>query len=528
MILEVESIDNAFARFNTIITGLKALDEGFSSKNYVKIFFRALHPKWHAKVTTIEVSKELTSLSLKELIDNLKVYEVIIKKYSQIVKSKREQSRSLTLKAKKESNDEEILTSRSEDEEYAMAVRDFNFFQMTIPDPSPSIYCLFLELNLHLPSFFGRLLKLMGMQGIAKLEVSGGGINKPREVVCSCRRSSARSLEDSVWHNFLVGRSLAIDWRLEGCSKPLSLLIVIILGPPDSPPITVIDPDDQPIWSSTRTVAPTPSYAIVQLPISDNFHIKEEAVMLRTFPFSLSREAKIWLNELDEGTITSWNELREDFDKVILKHDFSGEFQNNPKPKTVVFADGSNIYSYHASLMEKFEALATKIDSEFLNIRKELKEMRDGYKDNNASQIYMSDDTSMCDLMEANYLRLVFPPWRGVTIAMPNPSPIKSNSPTKSPFLKDCTVHIPYTNAKTFADDVWLNHVCDMECKSIDGVGTGRMKKKEIKKDDEGMQKEPSKERKLNEKLVPHNKEDDYYLWPPTKILHLNRIINES
>ncbi|GJS67481.1 hypothetical protein Tco_0682045 [Tanacetum coccineum] len=42
-----------------------------------------------------------------------------------MVKGKREQSRSLTLKAKKESSDEESLTSDSEDEEHAMAVRDF-------------------------------------------------------------------------------------------------------------------------------------------------------------------------------------------------------------------------------------------------------------------------------------------------------------------------------------------------------------------------------------------------------------------
>ncbi|GJW00518.1 retrovirus-related pol polyprotein from transposon TNT 1-94 [Tanacetum coccineum] len=56
--------DSAFARFNTIITSLKALDEGYSSKNY----------------------------------------------------------------AKKESSDEECLTSGSEDEEYAMAVRDFKKF----------------------------------------------------------------------------------------------------------------------------------------------------------------------------------------------------------------------------------------------------------------------------------------------------------------------------------------------------------------------------------------------------------------
>nr|GEV00476.1 zf-CCHC domain-containing protein/UBN2 domain-containing protein [Tanacetum cinerariifolium] len=101
MFQEEESIDNVFARFNTIITSLKALDEGFSSKNYVRKFLRALHPKWRAKVTAIEESKDLTSLSLDELIENLKVYEVIIKKDSEMVKGKREQNRSLALKAKR-------------------------------------------------------------------------------------------------------------------------------------------------------------------------------------------------------------------------------------------------------------------------------------------------------------------------------------------------------------------------------------------------------------------------------------------
>ncbi|GJX97211.1 hypothetical protein Tco_0353009 [Tanacetum coccineum] len=67
----------------------KQLDEGFSSKNYVRKFLRALHPKWRAKVTAIEESKDLTSLSLDELIGNLKVYEVIIKNDSEMVKRKR-------------------------------------------------------------------------------------------------------------------------------------------------------------------------------------------------------------------------------------------------------------------------------------------------------------------------------------------------------------------------------------------------------------------------------------------------------
>nr|GEU38336.1 zf-CCHC domain-containing protein/DUF4219 domain-containing protein/UBN2 domain-containing protein [Tanacetum cinerariifolium] len=97
VISEDESIDTAFARFNTIITSLKALDEE---------------------------SKYLTSLSLDELIKNLKVHEITIKKDSKIVKEKVER-KSLALKAKKESSDEECWNFGSEDEEYTMAVRDF-------------------------------------------------------------------------------------------------------------------------------------------------------------------------------------------------------------------------------------------------------------------------------------------------------------------------------------------------------------------------------------------------------------------
>ncbi|GKB42841.1 hypothetical protein Tco_0887783 [Tanacetum coccineum] len=101
---------------NTIITSLKALDESFSSKNCVRKFLRTLHPKWHAKVTAIEELKNLTTLPLDELIGNLKVYEEVIKKDSETVKSKREQSRPIALKARKESSDDDSSTSDSEDE----------------------------------------------------------------------------------------------------------------------------------------------------------------------------------------------------------------------------------------------------------------------------------------------------------------------------------------------------------------------------------------------------------------------------
>ncbi|GJR36235.1 reverse transcriptase domain-containing protein [Tanacetum coccineum] len=84
-------------------------------------------------------------------------------------------------------------------------------------------------------------------------------------------------------------------------------------NPPDSPPIIVIGPDDQPMFES----GPDPHLYVADfLEIGNLFQYgenQEEAVMLRKFPFSLCEEAKIWLNELNEGTITSWNELREAF-----------------------------------------------------------------------------------------------------------------------------------------------------------------------------------------------------------------------
>nr|GEV99506.1 retrovirus-related Pol polyprotein from transposon TNT 1-94 [Tanacetum cinerariifolium] len=99
----------------------------YSSNNYVRKFLRDPHPKWRAKVTTIEESKDLTSLSFDELIGNLKIHEMIIKKDSKIVKAKVKR-KPLALMAKKESSDEECLTFGSEDEDYAMAVRDFKKF----------------------------------------------------------------------------------------------------------------------------------------------------------------------------------------------------------------------------------------------------------------------------------------------------------------------------------------------------------------------------------------------------------------
>ncbi|GJZ04017.1 hypothetical protein Tco_0537292 [Tanacetum coccineum] len=83
----------------------KSLDDGLVTLMSNEDVLTLLKGKSMSKVMAIEESKDLTSLSLDELIGNLKVHEMIIKKDSEILKAK-EERKSLALKAKKEFSDE--------------------------------------------------------------------------------------------------------------------------------------------------------------------------------------------------------------------------------------------------------------------------------------------------------------------------------------------------------------------------------------------------------------------------------------
>ncbi|GKE81325.1 reverse transcriptase domain-containing protein [Tanacetum coccineum] len=111
--------------------------------------------------------------------------------------------------------------------------------------------------------------------------------------------------------------------------------------------------DDESIWAADRVVALTPSSVITIPETANEFAIKgnhltlvkgnqfdgrtktdhhkhiyeflricdmfkyrdteNEAVLLMMFPLSLTREAKTWLDKLNEGTIETWDELRTAF-----------------------------------------------------------------------------------------------------------------------------------------------------------------------------------------------------------------------
>ncbi|GJV60715.1 reverse transcriptase domain-containing protein [Tanacetum coccineum] len=111
--------------------------------------------------------------------------------------------------------------------------------------------------------------------------------------------------------------------------------------------------DDEPMWAANQVVAPTPGSAITILETANEFAIKgnhltlvkgnqfdgrtktdphkhiheflriydmfkyrdfeNEVVRLMMFPVSLTGEARTWLDELNEGTIETWDELRTAF-----------------------------------------------------------------------------------------------------------------------------------------------------------------------------------------------------------------------
>nr|GEU64992.1 hypothetical protein [Tanacetum cinerariifolium] len=294
----------------------------------------------------------------------------------------------------------------------------------------------------------------------------------------------------------------------------IKILMEIFKTPPNSPPITVIDPDDHLMWSSTRTVSPTPSSAIIQLLIH-NFHIKE---------------ARTWLNELNEGTINLWNELREAF---ISRYFSPTKFRrllndihsfHQLDNKTLVDAwlrikemlrtcyghgltKGMIIEIFYRGLddptqgLRIHQAIIKNLEREFEYLEKNQQIKFIPHTTNTKLRheivykppsIQNENDKGDVKAIEEDEIKPI------PTIS--NPNLINSNSLTVSPFFKDCTMHISYTNAKTFSDDVLLNHVGGKELNLIDGVGNGVLTKNEIKKDEMGMPKEPNKEWKLNDK----------------------------
>ncbi|GJR93689.1 zf-CCHC domain-containing protein [Tanacetum coccineum] len=94
-------------------------------KEYERIFmYKTAKDVWNSLIITHQESKDLLTVPLDELIGNLKAYKVVLENDSEDSKIKKEKYKSLALKARKVSSDEEESCWGS-DEEYVMSVRYF-------------------------------------------------------------------------------------------------------------------------------------------------------------------------------------------------------------------------------------------------------------------------------------------------------------------------------------------------------------------------------------------------------------------
>ncbi|GJU83132.1 hypothetical protein Tco_1285497 [Tanacetum coccineum] len=314
-------------------------------------------------------------------------------------------------------------------------------------------------------------------------------------------------------------------------------------------PIIVSDPDDQLMWSSTRTVAPTPSSAIIQCPISTNFRIKEflEFLIIRK-ELKETRDGRrdnhalqIYMKDdtpmcepheanyvqryqggyHDHEPINSYSypnhnpnrhypyprnqmprpsryfKFTETSTKEMMREWMASQMKANERMKNQVVELENQVNQglrNHQAIIQNLER-----QFEFLLPTKTLPPATNTKPRHeivyNIPSIRNNNDKGDVKFIEVDETQPV--------PTMPNPNLIEANSPTVSPFSKDCTMHIPYTDAKTFADVVLLNHVGEKELKSIVGDGIGVLTQKKIKKNDMGLSKEPAMkwnmERKIDE-----------------------------
>nr|GEV35068.1 RNA-directed DNA polymerase, eukaryota, reverse transcriptase zinc-binding domain protein [Tanacetum cinerariifolium] len=178
------------------------------------------------------------------------------------------------------------------------------------------------------------------------------------------------------------------------------------------PIITIIDPDDQPMWSSTRTVASTPSSAIIQPTLPNNLCIKG-ALWFSQFLASLSfafldlevGRALVNLRFLGSG-LCSWR--RRSLDP---RHSFpfliGGPSTVCFLPLTVAFCNHLGWVKHGSSVFSFWRMFCTKCNSKKLHAKKRgtsLALPREGIPRLDSDVRYA--DVLFCDPMERSLLQL--------------------------------------------------------------------------------------------------------------------------
>uniref|UniRef100_A0A803M764 Gag-pol polyprotein n=1 Tax=Chenopodium quinoa TaxID=63459 RepID=A0A803M764_CHEQI len=98
-----EKINDCFRRFMTIVNDLRSLGKNLSDEDLVRKLLRSLTDAWTAKVTAVYEAKDLSTLSLEQLIGSLMTHEMLIES-----KSEKEPARGMALKGTVEDDEDEI------------------------------------------------------------------------------------------------------------------------------------------------------------------------------------------------------------------------------------------------------------------------------------------------------------------------------------------------------------------------------------------------------------------------------------
>ena len=98
---EDESFDEFYVKLKDIVNSAFNLGETIPEPKFVRKVLKSLLQRFHAKITTIEESKDIDQISLTELVGNLQTYELGLTRIGKTGKGK-----SMALKAKSSETDE--------------------------------------------------------------------------------------------------------------------------------------------------------------------------------------------------------------------------------------------------------------------------------------------------------------------------------------------------------------------------------------------------------------------------------------
>ena len=110
---ENESFDEFYAKLKDIVNSVFNFGETILEPKIVRKVLRFLLERFHAKITTIEDSKDIDKIPLTELVGNLQTYELGLTRIGKSSKSK-----SMALKAKSSDTDESLDDEDSKTKSY--------------------------------------------------------------------------------------------------------------------------------------------------------------------------------------------------------------------------------------------------------------------------------------------------------------------------------------------------------------------------------------------------------------------------